>query len=217
MMDTMVEDAAEATTVPGHRHRCRTSAASASRASACATDVDGCTPLHNAAEAGHDTVCALLLEAGASASAIARHGQAAFHLAAERGHTSTARLLLDAVGDDDAAAQQRFAQLRAAPVARPDALQWRSYSVVPPGSTVAAAQKAPSQAPHAGAVAARARFLAIFGPAEAARARSRSGPGAGAFLFFSQGFGTQGRPDASPPAATVSLLSSALSASTRTG
>ena len=63
------------------------------------TDEAGWTALMFAANAGHDAVVRLLLNAGASVHLENGAQDTALHLAAERGRTETARLLLEAGAD----------------------------------------------------------------------------------------------------------------------
>ena len=60
-------------------------------------DAEGCTPLHLAAERGHDAIAELLIACGANVKAYAR-GRGAFplHLAAENGHVEVAEVLIGA-------------------------------------------------------------------------------------------------------------------------
>ena len=56
----------------------------------------GWTPLHAAAEAGHDAIVRLLLDHGASVSAVTDTGYLALHLAASGGHLASATHLVEA-------------------------------------------------------------------------------------------------------------------------
>ena len=66
----------------------------------CGTEVDvtsgkGMTPLHYAAKAGHENVCALLVDRGAGIEEKDEDGSTPLHFAALGGHVSVCALLLD--------------------------------------------------------------------------------------------------------------------------
>ena len=56
----------------------------------------GWTPLHAAAEAGHDAIVSLLLDHGASVSAVTDTGYLPLHLAASGGHLASVSHLVEA-------------------------------------------------------------------------------------------------------------------------
>jgi len=64
-------------------------------ASVAATDGNGYTPLHFAAQNGRKDVVALLLDKGASVAATDRNGCTPLHFAAQNGHKDVVALLLD--------------------------------------------------------------------------------------------------------------------------
>jgi TonB family protein len=66
------------------------------------TDALGWTPLMHAADAGHDTVVELLLDAGASPQSQNSAQETALHLAARQGWAGVAQLLLGAGADFEA-------------------------------------------------------------------------------------------------------------------
>ncbi|KAJ1471397.1 ankyrin repeat-containing domain protein [Baffinella frigidus] len=64
-------------------------------ADANAQDIDGVTPLHEVALAGHEVLLQLLLDKGAPISAVDNNGLTPLHWAAFGGRELTARMLLD--------------------------------------------------------------------------------------------------------------------------
>lgn len=58
-----------------------------------ADELQGYTPLHHAADEGHETIVRMLLKAGANASALTKSGEYPEDLAEEEGHMELAKLL----------------------------------------------------------------------------------------------------------------------------
>ena len=67
-----------------------------------AKDIQGWTPLHEAAEAGRTDIVQLLLDAGADVEASDKYGRTPLHTACEFGNTTTVQLLLEQGADPNA-------------------------------------------------------------------------------------------------------------------
>jgi ankyrin repeat protein len=78
--------------VPTARH----TSGSRRRLSLLSNAIDGYTPLHIAAECGHEDVVAYLIRSGADVEQVTSSGSTALQLAAGRGHLPVVRLLVDA-------------------------------------------------------------------------------------------------------------------------
>ena len=93
-----------------------------------ARDIDGWTPLHQAAENGHVEMARLLVsELGADVNARDCSGWTPLHLAAENGHVEMARLLVSEFGAEVNAVTKLSMDTATPSSSRTDTLRWQDY------------------------------------------------------------------------------------------